>query len=384
MRKVAIVGVGCTEVGEHWDRTFRDIFAEAAVKALDDSGVNKVDALYVGNMSSGYLQLQEHLGTLMADTLGMKGISTAKIEAACASGGMAMHIGFQAVGSGLADYVLVGGIEKMTDASIPDVTSALIMAEDQEYCAYTGVSFVGLNAMLMRLYMEKFNVKPEEIAYFPVVCHKHAVNNPFAQFKTPITVDAVLKSPLVADPIHLLECAPIGDGAAAALLCPLDIAKKIVDTPVEILASAAANDTLSLHEREDLTSFQASTLSARKAYEMAKVKPKDIHILEVHDAFSILGVLALEDLGFVDKGKGAKFINEGQIEIGGKLPTNTFGGLKARGHPVGATGVYQIVELVLQLRNEAGKNQVKPAEIGLAQNIGGIGATVTTHILGRG
>jgi acetyl-CoA C-acetyltransferase len=383
MRKVAIIGVGCTKVDDHWGKSLRNLFADAALKALEDAGVERVDSLYVGNMSSGFLQAQEHLGALMADSIGMPGIPAVKVEAACASGGVAFHEGFKAVVSGLADLVLVGGVEKMTDTLTPHVSSAMIMAEDQEYTAYTGVTFVGLNALIHRLYMETFKAKPEEIAMFPVVDHQHAVNNPFAQFQSTITVDRVLKSPFVADPLHILECAGIGDGAAAAILCPLEKAKDFTDTPIEVAASTVATDTLSLHERDNLLTFAASQRAANSAYEMAKIRQSDVDVLEVHDAFSILGPLSLEDLGFVKKGEGAKFTMEGQTAIGGKLPTNTFGGLKARGHPVGATGVYQIVELTWQLRGEAGKNQVNGAEIGMAQNIGGIGATVTVHILRR-
>lgn len=383
MRRVAVIGVGCTKVGEHWNLSLRDLFADAASKALEDSGTDRLDALYVGNMCSGFLQVQEHLGPLMSDLLGKTGISTAKIEAACASGGMAMHVGFQAVASGVSDYVMVGGVEKMTDNDRARVTAGLMMAEDREYSAYTGVSFVGLNALMARYYMQKYDTSPEDIAQFPVLCHRHGANNPFAQFQSPITVDAVLKSPMVADPLHLLECSGMGDGAAAVLLCPMEEARKITDTPIEVLGSGAANDTLSLHDREDLTTLKASTIAAEKAFKMAKIDQENVDVLEVHDAFSIMGILAYEDLGFTEKGRGAKLVVEGQAEIGGKLPTNTSGGLKARGHPVGATGVYQIVELTKQLRSEAGKNQVGGAGIGFAQNIGGIGATITAHILGR-
>jgi acetyl-CoA C-acetyltransferase len=383
VRKVAIIGVGCTKVDDHWGKSLRNLFADAALKALEDAGVERVDALYVGNMSSGFLQGQEHLGAFMADAIGMPGIPAIKVEAACASGGVAVHEGFKAVVSGLADLVLVGGVEKMTDALTPHVSSAMIMAEDQEYTAYTGITFVGLNALIHRLYMETFKAQPEEIAMFPVVDHQHAVNNSFAQFHSAITVDRVLKSPFVADPLHILECSGIGDGAAAAILCPLEKAQEFTDTPIEVAASTVATDTLSLHERDNLLTFSASQKAANKAYEIAKIGQSDVDVLEVHDAFSILGPLSLEDLGFVRKGEGAKFTMEGQTAVGGKLPTNTFGGLKARGHPVGATGVYQIVELTWQLQGEAGKNQVNGAEIGMAQNIGGIGTTVAVHILRR-
>ncbi|MEM2226285.1 MAG: thiolase domain-containing protein [Candidatus Bathyarchaeia archaeon] len=383
MRRIAIIGIGCTKVGEHWDKALRDLAVEASLRAMEDVGLYDVDYVLVGNMMSGYLQNQEHLGALVADSLGLQGAGAAKIEAACASGGMAVHMGCQLIASGAADSVLVVGVEKMTDATTQEATKALAMAEDQEYSAYTGTSFVGLNALVARAYMRAYGVGHEDIARFPVICHKHALDNEFAQFRFPITVEAVMSSPIVADPLHLLECAGIGDGAAAVLLAPLEDARKIIDAPVEVLASTVSIDKFSLHQRDDLTSFKATRASAEAAFKKAGLGAEDIDVLEVHDAFSVLGLIALEDLGFAERGKAAELVKEGGIEIGGKIPTNTFGGLKARGHPVGATGVYQIVELVRQLRGEAGKNQVEGAERGYAQNIGGVGTTITAHILGR-
>ena len=388
MRNVYVLGVGVTKVGEHWDKSLRDLFVEASLNAIKDAGItlNDIEALFVGNMSSGYLQGQEHLGSLLSTWLGIPGIAACKIEAACSSGGMAFHVGYMSVASGLYDCVLVGGVEKMTDAITKDVTVALIMADDQEYVARYGASFVALNALVYRAYMHKYNVKQEDIALFSVHCHKYAVNNPYAQFRKEITLDDVLKSPIIADPIHLLESAPIGDGAAAIVLVSdrfLEKYKGSKDHRIKVIASTAATDTISLQDREDLTTLKATKIAAEKAYKMAKIEPKDINVLEVHDAFSILGVIHLEDLGFAKKGEGWKLVKEGQIEIGGKIPTNLFGGLKARGHPVGATGIYQIAEIVWQLRGEAGKNQVDNAEIGLTQSVGGVGGTVVINILKR-
>lgn len=380
---MAVIGVGHTRVGAQPEATLRHLFADAANEALEDAGVDKVDAIVVGNMMSGRLQCQESLGTLSATSIGMTGISVMKVEGACASGGVAVHAGFNSVRAGVYDIVLVAGIEKMSGMSISEVTSGLMMAEDRDYVAASGVTFVGLNAMVARYYMDRLKVRHEDIAQFPVVCHKHGFNNPKAQFRKLITVDDVMSSPLVADPLHLYECSGIGDGGAAVVLSSTKIAKKLTDTPIEIVGSSIANDSISLHQRLDLTTFPASKTSAKKAFDMAKLQPKDIDVLEVHDAFSILGVMALEDLGFAEKGEGAKLVTEGQIEIGGRLPTNTFGGLKSRGHPVGASGVYQIVELTQQLRNQAGKNQVPAAQYGYAQSIGGIGSTITGHILAR-
>lgn len=375
---VHIIGYGCTPVKEHWDKGIRELAFEAALKALEKAGIDKVDALVVGNMSSGVLAGQEHLGALIADELGMSGISALKVEAACASGGAAVHSAYAMVKSGAYKRVLVVGVEKMTDKLTPQVTSALAMAEDQRFTVSpTGVSFVALNALLHRLYMERYGVKPEEVAAFAVNDHKHAVNSPHAQYRNEITVEQVMKSPMVADPIHLLESSPIGDGAAAVVLS----SEPEGDSSVEIAASVAATDVFCLFSREDMLSLRATVLAAKKAYEQAKISPEDVDVLEVHDAFSILGAIALEDLGFAERGQGAKMAYEGETLIGGKLPTNTFGGLKARGHPVGATGVYQIVELCMQLSNEAGKNQVPDANVGLAQNVGGVGGTVVIHVL---
>jgi len=383
MRKVAIIGVGCTKVGEHWGTSLRDLFTEAALAALSDAGIEKVEALYVGNMFSGYVQEQEHLGALLADSIGMPGISAAKIEGACGSGGVAVHAGYLAVASGMFDYVLVGGVEKMTDLSTGHITTALMMAENRDYIGFTGVTFVGLNALIHRLYSKTYGAKPEEIAAIAVNDHNNAVNNPCAQYQYPLKIERVLESPLVADPIRLFECCGIGDGAASLVLCPLEKAKALADRAIEIAASTVATNVLSLNERDDLLVFDATRKAANRAYEIAGVKPDDIDVLEVHDAFTITGVLALEGLGFAKKGEGAKFVSEGNISLGGKIPTNTLGGLKARGHPIGATGVYQVLEVVKQLRGDAGKNQINGAEIGLAHNVGGVDSTSIVHILRR-
>lgn len=383
MRKVAVLGVGCTKVGEHWGTSLKDLFTEAALAALNDAGSEKVEALYVGNMFSGYAQQQEHLGALLADSIGMSGISAAKIEGACGSGGAAVHAGYLAVASGMYDYVLVGGVEKMTDVSTAQVTTALMMAENRDYIGFTGITFVGLNALLHRLYTKTYGAKLEEIAAFAVNDHNNAVNNPYAQYPFPLKIERVLESPIVADPIRLFECCGVGDGAAAIVLCPLDNAKALAKGAVELAASTVATNVLSLNERDDLLVFDATRKAANKAYEIAGLKPEDVDVLEVHDAFTITGVLALEGLGFAKKGEGAKFVSEGNIALGGKIPTNTLGGLKARGHPIGATGVYQVIEVAKQLRGDAGKNQINGAEVGLTQNVGGVDSTAAVHVLRR-
>lgn len=381
LREAAVVGVGMTPITAGSGRNLTDLFIEAAKQALDDSGVDRIDALYVGNMMSGFLQRQEHLGALMATALGREGVPAYKVEAACASGGVAVNAAVKGLLSGLEEIVLVGAVEKMSGFTTPEVTAGLMMAEDRLKVASTGVTFVGLNAMIAREYMDKYKVTHESIAQFPVLCHQNALDNPKAQFRKRIDVQDVLRSPLVADPLRLLDCSGIGDGAAAIVLAPKNVAKKFTDSPVEVAASTVASDTLSLYQRPTITTFEASRAAANRAYKAAKITPKDVDLLEVHDAFSILGVMALEDLGFADKGSGTRLLAEGECAREGRIATNSFGGLKARGHPVGASGVYQVAEVAVQLKNEAGKCQVPNAEVGLAQSVGGIGSTVAIHIL---
>lgn len=384
MRDVAVVGVGMIPVTSASGKSLVQLFVEAATEAIEDAGTSTVDAMYVGNMMSGFLQHQEHLGALMATSLGREGISSYKVEGACASGGVATNAGVKAVMSGLEDIVLVGAVEKMSGYTTPEVTTGLMMAEDKARVAATGVTFVGLNAMIAREYMRKYHVSHESIAQFPVLCHENALSNPKAQFHKRISIEDVLKSPLVADPLRLYDCSAIGDGAAALVLAPLNKAREFTDTPVQIVASAVATDAISLYQRKDITCFEGSRRAADRAYGQAGLSPKNIDLLEVHDAFSVLGVMALEDLGFAEKGSGVQLLKDGNCSRDGRLPTNTFGGLKARGHPVGASGAYQIAELALQLTNRAGNCQVQNANVGLAQSVGGIGGTVTVHILKRG
>jgi acetyl-CoA C-acetyltransferase len=334
-------------------------------------------------MMSGFLQNQEHLGALMATALGREGVPAYKVEGACASGGVAINAATKAVLSGLEEIVLVGAVEKMSGYTTPDVTAGLMMAEDRVKVASTGVTFVGLNAMIAREYMHRYNITHESIAQFPVLCHQNALDNPKAQFRKKVGIQDVLQSPLVADPLRLLDCSGIGDGAAALIIAPSDLARKFTDSPIEVAASTVASDTLSLYQRPEITTFEASRRASDRAYGLAGIKPEDVDLVEVHDAFSILGVMALEDLGFAEKGLGTRLLDEGECARDGKLPTNSFGGLKARGHPVGASGAYQVSELTLQLKNEAGKCQVPRAEVGLAQSVGGIGSTVAIHILKR-
>ncbi len=380
MRDVAVIGFGMTQFGELWDKSIKDIFVEAALKAIENAGVDHIDSMYVGAMSSGLFVGQEHLAAVMADYLGMAPVSATRVESACASGGMSFRQAYLDVASGNSEIVLAGGVEKMNDGA--DVTAALATAADQEYEVYNGITFPGLYAMIANAHMHEFNTTREQLAAVAVKNHRNGFNNPNAQFRNTITVDQVLNSTLVADPLRLLDCSPVTDGAAAVILCPLDMAKKFTDSPVKIIASSQASDTISLYERESFTTLKSVTKAAEKAYKQANLKPSDIDLAEVHDCFTISEIVVTEDLGFFDKGCGGSAVEEGKTSIEeGTIPINTSGGLKSKGHPVGATGIAQIIELYEQLTGQAGKRQVKNAHIGMAQNMGGSGASCTINIL---
>lgn len=379
MREVAIIGIGMTPFGELWEQSIRDMFAEAALKAMKNANINKIDALYVGAMSSGLYAMQEHLGALMCDYIGQRGAASARIESACASGGTAMRMAYLEVASGMSDIVLAGGVEKMWDAD--DGSAILATASDQEYEAYHGVTFPGLYAMMARLYMHRYGLTREELAQIPVINHKHAVNNPNAQYPFEITVETVLKSSMVADPLRLMDCSPITDGAACVILCPLEMAKDFTDKPVKVKAVGAASGTIALHDHKDITKLDAVRLAGERAYKASGLSPQDIDFVEVHDCFSIAQILVAEELGFFSYGEAGKALAEGQGTYGGKIVINPSGGLKAKGHPVGATGIAQIIEAVEQLRGEAGKRQVKDAKFGMTQNMGGSGGSCVVHIL---
>lgn len=386
MRSVSIIGIGQSPVGELWNRSARQIAADAVLAAMQDANVDHADALYVGNMLSGDLLEQEHLATLIADYCGLTGIEAAKVEAACASGAAALRTGIMAIASGFHDCVLVAGVEKMTDTVGKDTTAGLATAADAEYEAMHGVSFVGLNALLMQRYMYEFDVPLDAFAGFSINAHKNGANNPNAMFQEAITLNDYLRAPLIATPINMMDSSPVCDGAAALILVPSDQAHRYTTGhhpgAVRILASASATDTIAVHSRRDPLFLQAAYTSSQKALQQAGVQRTDLDFFEVHDAFTIMSALSLEATGFAKRGEGWRLGNEGFIGIHGELPISTMGGLKSRGHPVGATGVYQIVESVQQLRGTAGANQVLNAHIGMAQNIGGSGATILTHILG--
>ncbi|MFH1285358.1 MAG: thiolase domain-containing protein [Candidatus Micrarchaeota archaeon] len=385
MRRVAIVGVGMTKFGEHWERGFRDLITEAGVKALQDSNMKgeDIDALYGGTMAAGRLIGQEHITALIADYMGLNPIPATRVEAACASGGLALRTGYMAVASGIHDNVVVGGVEKMTDVSVSEAVSALGGAGDQEWELFMGATFPGLYAFMARRHMHEFGTTEEQLAHVSVKNHANAAKNPHAQFQGEITVEDVMGSKVVASPLKLLDCSPISDGAAAVILAPLENARKYTDTPIEIVASSQASDTIALHSRKSATRLDAAILAAKKAYEYAKITPKDVSVAEVHDCFTIAEIMATEDLGFFEKGKGGKAAEDGETALNSKISINTSGGLKGCGHPVGATGVKQAVEVTWQLRGQADKRQVKGAEIGLTHNVGGSGATCVVHIMKR-
>lgn len=376
MRKVAVAGVGLVKVSEHWGKPIGTLFADAALQAMKDAGTDDVDGLYVSNMSGALMQEQLNMGALMADAIAKQGLHAVRVEAGSASGGVAFHEAVKAVASGYSDCVLVAGVEKMSDVLPEVVTKSLAMEEEQEYSAYTGVTKPGLSAMLYRLYLGLY-AEPSEVGMMAVQSHDNAVGCRHAQYPFRMSIERAMDSPMEADPIHMMECAGIGDGAAAIVLVPADT------DGVEVAATTVATDYCSLPMREDPLTLGAVRKAAEKAYKLAAVKPGDVDLVEIQDDFTINGVLSLESLGLVERGKAAKFVAEGGAARDGELPTNTFGGLKARGNPLGATGVYQVAEVALQLRGAAGDHQVEDAKVGLAQNMGGLGSTCAVTILRR-
>ncbi len=381
MRDVAAIGIGITKFGDHWESGLRDLAAEAGLLALKDAGVDKVDSIYVGNMAGGQFDGQEHIGSLVADYLGLAPVRATRVESACASGGMAVRQGFAEIAAGLADLVLVIGVEKMTDATPDQSTAILATAADQEYEAFAGVTFPGLYAMIATRHMHQYGTTLEQLSMVAVKNHRNAARNPNAQFRNKIDVEQVLRSAQVADPLRLLHCSPISDGAAAVVLCSAELARKFSKAPVKIIGSGQATDTIALHARKDLTTLGAVAAAGRQAFAMAGVTPADIQVAEVHDCFTIAEICITEDLGFVPKGQGGPAVADGITDYGGRVVINPSGGLKGKGHPVGATGVAQICDIALQIRGEAGEMQLARHEIGLAQNLGGSGATAVVTIL---
>ncbi|HZM70051.1 MAG TPA: thiolase domain-containing protein [Candidatus Cryosericum sp.] len=381
MRKVDVIGIGQTDVREHWARSLRDLAVEAVEAARRDAGVERVDAIFIGNMAASSLCGQANLASLVADACGLLPVEAVTVEAACASGGAAVRAAYLAVAGGAADRALAVGVEKMTDLLTDGVTSALATAADADYEAAHGASFVALNALLMRRYMHEHHVRREDFAPLAVLSHQNALDNPRALYRQPMTADDYARSPLVADPIGVLDSAGIADGAAAVVLSATAPERRSKRPPVRFSGSASATDTLALADRRDPLHWTAVGHAAGAACRMAGLRPKDLDLFELHDAFTIVTALTLEACGFADRGTALKLAAEGRLARDGDLPICTLGGLKGRGHPVGASGVYQVVEVVQQLRREAGKAQVKDARVGLAQSVGGSGSVAVAHVL---
>jgi acetyl-CoA C-acetyltransferase len=382
MRKVAIVGLGQTPVREHWGSNLRDLAVTALRDAMEDAGVESLDAISVGNMLSGALSEQEHLGALIADYAGLEGVESMKIEAACGSGAAALRMAVKAIASGLTDTVGVVGVEKLTEFSGKFSTASLATAADADYEITMGLSFVGINALLMRRYLYDYKYDKNDFAIFPVNAHNNAKYNPNAMFRKPISYEEYAKSKLIADPINLLDSSPIADGAAALIVVAQENLSQFKGKPISILACEVGTDTVALDNREELLWLKGAERSAKKAYHVSGLSPKEIDFFEPHDAFSIMTALSLEASGFAKRGQAIKFADKVGIGLKGKLPLNVCGGLKGRGHPVGATGVYQVVEAAQQIRGEVPSElQLERNNIGMIQNIGGSGATVITTIL---
>lgn len=383
--RVAIVGVGMAKFGELWDKNLRDITLEAGMYTIFDAGVpgSDIDGMVIGNMSAGRFTGQEHLGAQAVDLSGLGDIPAYSVEAACASGGAAVRHAYMSIKSGEHDVMLVLGSEKMSDVNQTEAMNTISVASDWEWEGMFGATFPALYAFMARRHMSEYGTTEEHLALPTVKNHANAVHNEFAQFQRAVPIEVVMKSGMLADPLRVLHSSPVTDGAAGLVICREDLAKKYTDTPIYIESSEQRTDTLALHDRKSITTFNAVVSSTKSALKEASLELKDIDVLELHDSFSIGEIMLTEDVGIAKKGEGGKALEEGITEIGGKFPVNTSGGLKARGHPIGATGVAQIVELALQLRGDADKRQVDGAEKGLAVNLGGTGATSIVHIVGR-
>ncbi|MHB8352469.1 MAG: thiolase domain-containing protein [Thermoplasmata archaeon] len=387
MREVAILGIGMTRFGELWDRSFREIGIEAGFQALVDAHLSSKDlqAFYLGNMASGSLLEQEHIAPLVIDYAGLGGhhVGAVRVEAGGASGAVALHQGYLAVASGMYDFVVVGGAEKLTD--VPDATANRITGStaDQEWESVFGATLPGLWALVARRHMHDFGTVREEFAQVSVHAHAQGAKNPNAHYRNRLTLEQVLAAGPVAEPLGVFDCAPLSDGAAAVVLGPLELARKYTETPIRVAASQIACDTMALQHRREITTLESTVVAARRAFEQAGRRPTEVQVAEIDDAYSIAALVALEDLGFVAKGRSGKAWSSGEFTGGGPTFVNPSGGLKAQGRPFGAVGVAQAVEIVRQLRGEAGERQISGATWGLAHNVGGTGATSVVHLFER-
>lgn len=381
MKEVAIIGIGMIDWGELWEKSLRDMAVEAALLCLEDAGVDKVDAITVGAMSSGLFNAQEHIGPLVSDFLGQRFIPATRVESACASGGLAVRTAYLEVASGMSESALAIGVEKMTDVDGNEATFALATAADQDFEAFHGVTFPGLYAMMAKAHMHKYGTTIEQLSQVAVKNHHNGSMNPHAQFPFKVSLETVMNSTMIADPVRLLHCSPITDGAAAALLVPVETAKKLKKPYAVITGIGHSSDTIALCQRDDMLKLAVVENAAQKALKMAGKSIKDIDFAEVHDCFTIAEIMVMEAMGVVEPGKGGPAVMDGLTALDGDFPINPSGGLKAKGHPVGATGVAQICEAVTQLRGDAGKRQIKNAKTALTQNMGGSGASCVVHIL---
>jgi len=388
MREVAVLGIGQTKFGELWDRSFREIGIEAGLQALVDAKLSSadLDGLFLGNMASGSLLSQEHIAPLILDYAGLAGrhLPAVRVEGGGASGALALHQGYLAVASGLYDYVVVGGAEKLTDVS--DTTGFEIANEtaDHEWEVVFGATLPSLWALVARRHMHLYGTTREDLARVAVHAHEMGSKNPNAHYRNKLSLAQVVGAGPVAEPLGVFDCAPLSDGAAAVVLGPLETARKHTDTPIRIAASQVATDTMALQHRKDLTTIGSTVTAARNAFRLARRAPADVGIAEVHDAYTIAALVSLEDLGFIEKGKSGAEFASGRFNAGGRMALNTSGGLKAQGRPFGAVGVAQVVEVVRQLRGEAGARQASGATLGLTHDLGGTGATAVVHLLERG
>ncbi len=380
---VVVVGVGMTPVGEHWERSLRELALDAISAARSDAGGLRPQALYVANMAAPALSAQSHLGALIADFAGLRGVEAVTVEAAGASGGMAVRHAYLALRSGLIDCALVVGVEKVTDKVSAIVDAALVTASDADYEAIHGITPTAQAALLMQRYLHETGAPSDAFAGFSLAAHAHAVSNPNAMYRRALKPESYSRASIVSEPLNLYDAAPVADGAAAVILTRADsLPQPASHRAARILGSAAATSALALHDQADPLIFEAAAASAQAAFAEAGLTPEDVDFFELHDRFSIFAALALEASGFSSRGEGWKLARNGVLEREGRLPICTFGGSKARGDAGGATGVYQIAEAALQVTGRAGENQVPDAEIGLAQCIGGTGGTVVSHLLG--
>jgi acetyl-CoA C-acetyltransferase len=384
MREVVIAGIGQTPVGEHWDLSLRNISARAVQAAKKDAGGLIPEAVYVGNLIASVASHQANLGALVTDNTYMEGIEAYSVEAGEASAAAAFRLAYLAVASGWVDIAMAVGIEKYTDLAGDSMDEPTRLVMDYDYEVYIGQTLISQAALLMKRYIHE-NPESDRMAFgaFPLIGHANAVNNTNAMYRKAIKPEVYEKAGMIASPMNMFDVAPYADGSAALILTIPEIASQVGHPLVRIIGSDVAIDTLALHDRPDPLAFRAAGVSVENACSQAGILPSDVDLFELHDAFSIYGVLSLEAAGFAARGEGWKLAMGDKLTLKGDLPINTMGGLKARGYPLGATGAYQLVEAVLQLRGEAGENQIPNARLALVQSLGGPASTAVTHVLER-